>query len=131
MRAGFCLFFLFFDGFVFQMPPRRSTRSKRPSSQALESLVASPPRRRRAATPSLPSSGNNSETAAQSAVLIPGPSSHASEPAIPGTGPAFPPALLDQLVQRVAADHQTAPASILFVCCSGAPSAISCPCCFS
>lgn len=33
-------------GFVFQIPSRRSTRSKQPSSQALESLVASPPRRR-------------------------------------------------------------------------------------
>ena len=42
MRAGFCLPF----GFIFQMPPRRSPRSKRPSSQALESLVASPPWRR-------------------------------------------------------------------------------------
>ena len=66
--------------------------------------MASPPRRRRTATPSLPSSGNNSETAAQSAVLLPGPSSHASEPAIPATGPAFPPALLDQLVQWAAAE---------------------------
>ncbi|CAH3135465.1 unnamed protein product, partial [Porites lobata] len=97
------------------MPPRRSTRSKRPSNQALESLGASPPRRRRTAAPSLPSSGNDSETAAQSAVLLSGPSSHASEPAIPTTGPAFPPALFDQLVQRVAAEvtRQLQPASLL------------------
>ena len=97
------------------MPPRRSTRSKRPSTQALESLGASPPRRRRTAAPSLPSSGNNSETAAQSAVLFSGPSSHASEPAIPATGPAFPPALFDQLVQRVAAEvtRQLQPASFV------------------
>ena len=86
------------------MPPRRSTRSKRKSSQALESLVASPPRRRRTAAPSLPASGNDSETAAQSAVLLSGPSSHASEPAIPATGLVFPPALFDQLVPRVAAE---------------------------
>lgn len=44
------------------MPPRRSTRPKRPSSQSLESLVASPPRRRRTAAPSLPASGSDSET---------------------------------------------------------------------
>ena len=73
-------FLPFSYNFVFQMPPRRSTRSKRPSTQALESLGASPPRRRRTAAPSLPSSGNDSETAAQSAVLLSGPSSHASEP---------------------------------------------------
>ena len=90
-------------GFVFQMPPRRSTRPKRPSSQALESLGASPRRRRRTAAASLPASGNDNDTAAQSAVLS-GPSSHASEPAIPATGPVFPPALFDQLVQRVAAE---------------------------
>ena len=94
---------------------RRSTRSKRPSTQALESLGASPPRRRHTAATSLPSSGNDSETAAQSAVLLSGPSSHASEPAIPATGPAFPPALFDQLVQRVAAEvtRQLQPASFL------------------
>ena len=86
------------------MPPRRSTRPKRKSSQALESLVASPPRRRRTAAPGLPASGNDSETAAQSAVLLSGPSSHASEPAIPATGLVFPPALFDQLVPRVAAE---------------------------
>ena len=90
-------------GFVFQMPPRRSTRPKRPSSQALESLGASPRRRRCTAAASLPASGNDNDTAAQSAVLS-GPSSHASEPAIPATGPVFPPALFDQLVQRVAAE---------------------------
>ena len=83
------------------MPPRRSTRPKRPSSQALESLGASPPRRRRTAVASLPASGNDS---AQSAVPLSGPSSHASEPANPATGPVFPPALFDQLVQRVAAE---------------------------
>ena len=87
------LFLPFPYGFVFQMPPRRSTRSKRPSSQALESLVASPRRRRRTAAPSLPSSGNVSDQAAQSVVLLSAPSSHVSEPAIPATGPAFPPAL--------------------------------------
>ena len=83
--------------------------------QALESLGASPPRRRRTAAPSLQSRGNDSETAAQSAVLLSGPSSHASEPAIPATGPAFPPALFDQLVQRVAAEvtRQLQPASFL------------------
>ena len=97
------------------MPLWRSTRSKRPSTQALESLGASPPRRRHTAATSLPSSGNDSETAAQSAVLLSGPSSHASEPAIPATGPAFPPALFDQLVQRVAAEvtRQLQPASFL------------------
>ena len=97
------------------MPPRRSTQSKRPSSQALESLGASSPRRRRTAAPSLPSRGNDGETAAQSAVLFSGPSSHASEPAIPATGPVFPPALFDQLVQRVAAEvtRQLQPASFL------------------
>ena len=102
-------------GFVFQMPPRRSTRSKRPSSQALESLGASSPRRRRTAAPSLPSRGNDGETAAQSAVLFSGPFSHASEPAILATGPVFPPALFDQLVQRVAAEvtRQLQPASFL------------------
>ena len=102
-------------GFVFQMPPRRSTPSKRPSSQALESLGASSPRRRRTAAPSLPSRGNDGETAAQSAVLFSGPSSHAYEPAIPATGPVFPPALFDQLVQRVAAEvtRQLQPASFL------------------
>ena len=78
-------FLPFSYGFVFQMPARRSTRSKRPSTQALESLGASPPQRRHTAAPSLPSSGNDSETAAQSAVLLSGPSSHASEPAIPAT----------------------------------------------
>ena len=108
-------FLPFSYNFVFQMPPRRSTRSKRPSTQALESLGASPPRRRRTVAPSLPSSGNDSETAAQSAVLLSGPSLHASEPAIPATGPAFPPALFDQLVQRVAAEvtRQLQPASFL------------------
>ena len=97
------------------MPPRRSTRSKRPSSQALESLGASSPRRRRTAAPSLPSRGNDGETAAQSAVLFSGPFSHASEPAILATGPVFPPALFDQLVQRVAAEvtRQLQPASFL------------------
>ena len=108
-------FLPFSYNFVFQMPPRRSTRSKQPSTQALESLGASLPRRRRTAAPSLPSSGNDNETAAQSAVLLSGPSSHASEPAIPATGPAFPPALFDQLVQRVAAEvtRQLQPASLL------------------
>lgn len=66
--------------------------------------MASPRRRRRTAAPSLPTSGNESETAAQSAVLLSGLSSHASEPAIPATGPVFPFALFDQLVQRVAAE---------------------------
>ena len=66
--------------------------------------MASPPWRRRTAAPSLPSSGNDSEPAPQSAILFSGPSLHASEPAIPATGPAFPPALFDQLVQRVAAE---------------------------
>ena len=55
-------------------------------------------------SPSLPASGNDSETVAQSAVLLSGPSSHASEPAIPATGLVFPPALFDQLVPRVAAE---------------------------
>ena len=106
-------FLPFSYGFVFQMPPRRSDRSKRPSSQASESFVASPPRRRRTAAPSLPSSGNDSEPAPQPAVLLSGPSSHASEPAIPATGTAFPPTLFDQLVQRVAAEvtRQLQPAS--------------------
>ena len=49
-------------------------------------------------------SGKDSETATQSAVLLSGPPSHASEPAIPATGPVFPPALFNQLVQRVAAE---------------------------
>ena len=111
LRAGFCLFFY---GFVFQMPPRRSTRSKRPSSQALESLVASPPRRRRTATPSLPSSGNNSETAAQSAVFLPGPSSHASEPAIQATGPAFSPALFSRSQLRSPDSSSQHPFCLLF-----------------
>lgn len=95
------------------MPPRRSARPKRPSSQSLGSLVASPPRRRRTAAPSLPAS--DSDTAAQSAVLLSGPSSHASEPAIPAAGPVFPPALFDQLVQRVAAEvtRQLQPAPLL------------------
>ena len=56
---------------------------------------------------SLPASGNDSDTAAQSAVPLSGPSSHASEPGIPATGPVFPPALFDQLVQRVAAEVTT------------------------
>ncbi|CAH3159243.1 unnamed protein product, partial [Porites lobata] len=83
--------------------------------QALESLGASSPRRRRTAAPSLPSRGNDGETAAQSAVLFSGPFSHASEPAILATGPVFPPALFDQLVQRVAAEvtRQLQPASFL------------------
>ena len=82
------------------MPPRRSTQPRRPSSQALESLGALPPRGRRTAALSLPASGNDSETAAKSAVILSGSPSHASEP----TGPVFPPALFDQLVQRVAAE---------------------------
>ena len=108
-------FLPFSYGFVFQMPPRRSTWLKRPSSQALECLGASPRRRRRTAAPSLPSRGNDSETAAQTAVLLSGPSSHAFEPAIPATGPVFPPALFDQLVQQVAAEvtRQLQPASFL------------------
>ena len=77
--------------------------------------MASPPRRRRTTAPSLPSSRNDSEPAPQSAVLLSGPSSHASEPAIPATRHAFPPALFDQLVQRVAAEvtRHLQPASFL------------------
>jgi len=88
------------------MPPRRSTRSRRPSSQALESLVASPARRRR------PGLSTANEPAPPFTVRS-GPSSPATEPAIPATGPAFPPALFDQLVQRVAAEvtRQLQPAS--------------------
>ena len=97
MRSAFFLWFCFSDA-------SPTTRPKRPSSQALESLGASPPRRRCTAAASLPASGNDSDTAAQAAVLLSGPSSHASEPAIPATGPVFPPALFDQLVQRVAAE---------------------------
>lgn len=86
------------------MPPRRSTRSKRPSSQALESLVVSPRRRRRTTAPILTSSGNDSEPPPQPAVIDSRPRSHASELAISADVPTFPPALFEQLVQRVAAE---------------------------
>lgn len=82
------------------MTPRRSTRSKQQSSQALESFVASPPRRRRTAAHSSHSSCNDSEPAPQSSVLLSGPSS----PAVIAPEPAFPPALFDQLVNRVATE---------------------------
>ncbi|PFX16045.1 hypothetical protein AWC38_SpisGene19712 [Stylophora pistillata] len=95
------------------MPLRRSTRSKRPSRQALESLVAPPPPRRRTAAPSLPSGGNDSDLPSQPAILHSVPSSQASDPTISATIPAFPPALLDQLVQHIAAEvtRQLQPAS--------------------
>ncbi|PFX27327.1 hypothetical protein AWC38_SpisGene7982 [Stylophora pistillata] len=81
--------------------------------RALVSLVAPPHRRRRTAAPSLPSSGNDSDLPSQPAVLHSVPSSHASERTISATIPAFPPALLDQLVQHVAAEvtRQFQPAS--------------------
>lgn len=112
MRAGFCLFLMVL---FFRCLPDDLLETTFNPFQALESLGASPPRRRRTAAPSLQSRGNDSETAAQSAVLLSGPSSHAFEPAIPATGPAFPPALFDQLVQRVAAEvtRQLQPASFL------------------
>ena len=88
LRAGFCLLLY---GFVFQMPPRRSTRSKRPSIQALESLVVSSPRRRRTAA-------DTSEPAP------PVPPVPAAEPVIPAAVSAFPPVLFAQLVQQVAAE---------------------------
>lgn len=117
--------------FVFQMPPRRSTRSKRPSPQALESLVASPRRRRRTTAPSLPSSCNVSEPATQSAVLLSGPSSHNSEPAIPATRPTFPPAVFDQLVQQVAAEVTRQLQPISFLPAVQEPQVSSpAPCCF-
>ena len=97
-------FLAFSYGFVYQTPPWLSTRLKWPSSQALESLVASPPRRRRTAAHSSQSSGNDSKPAPQSSGFLSGPSLPAAEPAIPVTGPAFPPTLFDQLVQRVAAE---------------------------
>ena len=112
MRAGFCLFLMVL---FFRCLPDDLLETTFNPFQALEALGASPPRRRRTAAPSLQSRGNDSETAAQSAVLLSGPSSHAFEPAIPATGPAFPPALFDQLVQRVAAEvtRQLQPASSL------------------
>ena len=76
------------------MPPGRSTRSKRPSSRALESLVVSPPRRRRSAA-------HAREPAP------PVPAAEPVEPAPPVTPaavPAFPPALFEPLIHRVATE---------------------------
>ena len=95
-------------GFVFQMPSHRSARSKRPSSQALESLVASPPRRRRPAAhnsaivPPVPAAQPVKPAPPVHAVQLvePAPPVPAIEPAVP----AFPPALFAQLVQQVAAE---------------------------
>ena len=108
-------FLPFSYGFVFQMPPWRSTRSKWPSSQALESFVASPPRRRHTAAQSSQSTGTDSKPDPQSSVFLSGPSSPAAEPAIPATRLAFPPTLFDQLVQWEAAEvtRQLQPASFL------------------
>ena len=63
--------------------------------------MASPPRRRRTAAPSLHSTSSDSP---QSTVLLSAPSLPASEPSVPVTGLAFPPAMIDQLVQRVAVE---------------------------
>ena len=108
-------FLPFSYGFVFQMPPWRSTRSKWPSSQALESFVASPRRRRRTAAQSSQSTGNDSKPSPQSSVFLSRPSSPAAEPAIPATRLAFPPTLFDQLVQWEAAEvtRQLQPTSFL------------------
>ena len=61
------------------------------------------PQRRRTAVHSSQSSGNDSKPAPQLSVFLSGLPSPAAEPAIPATGPTFPPTLFDQLVQRVAA----------------------------
>ena len=70
------------------MPPRRSQRSKRPSAQALEALVASPPQRVR-----------------RQSLVVDGSSSSSSQqpPAAPTTDqPAvLPSPVMDQLVSRV------------------------------
>ena len=74
------------------MPPRRSQRAKRPSSQALEALVTTPSRRpRRTAPKEVPSS-----TSAPKEV----PSS-TSAPGVQSTPLALPSDLIDQLVSRV------------------------------
>ena len=64
------------------MPPRRSRRAKRPSSQALEALVATPARRPKRTPP----------------VDVP---STASASAVPSTPVALSSDLIDQLVSRV------------------------------
>ena len=82
------------------MPPRRSRsrRQKRPSSQALEAIVAVPPRRPRRGGSSAsvngapPASGTGNE-----AVEVPVTSGSGGNT----NNPAFPPELLDQLVARV------------------------------
>ena len=70
------------------MPPRRSQRSKRPSAQALEALVSSPPQRVR-----------------RQSLVVDGSSSSSTQqpPAAPATDqPAiFPSPVMDQLVSRV------------------------------
>ena len=81
--------------------------------------------------PSLPSSCNVSEPATQSAVLLSGPSSHNSEPAIPATRPTFPPAVFDQLVQQVAAEVTRQLQPISFLPAVQEPQVSSpAPCCF-
>ena len=82
------------------MPPQRSTRSKQSSSQALESLVASPPRRRHPAA-------HANETGPPVPAAVPveaAPAVPTAKPLTPAAVPAFPPALFEQLVQRVAAE---------------------------
>ena len=70
------------------MPPRRSQRSKRPSAQALEALVSSPPQRVR-----------------RQSLVVDGSSSSSTQqpPAAPATDqPAvLPSPVMDQLVSRV------------------------------
>lgn len=78
------------------MPPRRSVRQKRPSSQALEAIVAAPPRQSR-----------RSGSATQSSGVLPASGTAGNEAVIAGTtanNSVFPPELLDQLVARVTAE---------------------------
>ena len=109
---------------IFQMPPRRSVRQKRPSSQALEVLAGAdraPARRRRATgPPSLPSgveppppAGSESAPARRRRAAGPPPSHGVdtapppANPVVPVDGgntlpnPVLPAGFLDQVVARV------------------------------
>ena len=81
------------------MPPRRSVRQKRPSSQALEALASSdtPPARRRRATGRTPSSSSAEPATLAANHLV----STRGEVGNTPSDPVLPTGILDQVVARV------------------------------
>ena len=97
--------------FHFQMPPRRSVRQKRPSSQALEALAGSdtPPACRRRATGRTPSSSRAEPAPLAANHLV----STRGEVSNTPSDPVLPTGFLDQVVARVTTEVTRQPQPLL------------------